>query len=148
MPTENTAVCRECGRHYELPGSPSCGHSQAPPPDSPLGQLLSSFKLRGEPSAALLDELAQEKSARADVEAKLAAAQDGLEHALQQAGEREQALVDLLVDVAAQQAMPDDSWREQLRKIKAPSPTPEPHALTRGEEEKTLRLPWSFRAGC
>lgn len=76
MPTENTAVCRECGRHYELPGSPSCGHSQAPPPDSPLGQLLSSFKLRGEPSAALLDELAQEKSARADAEAKFAAAQE------------------------------------------------------------------------
>lgn len=45
MPTENTACCRECGQHYELPAAPSCGHSQMPVPDSPLGQLLSSFKL-------------------------------------------------------------------------------------------------------
>jgi hypothetical protein len=49
MPTENTACCRVCGAHWELPGAPPCGHSQLPSPDSPLGQLLASFRAVADP---------------------------------------------------------------------------------------------------
>lgn len=57
MPSANVACCRQCGVHYELPGLPRCGHSQAPEPDSPLGQLIGSFKSRE------LQELQVEKDA-------------------------------------------------------------------------------------
>lgn len=60
MPTENTACCRECGRHWEMPGAPPCGHDQAPDADSPLGRLLASFKvdsLKGESASRPTQEL-------------------------------------------------------------------------------------------
>lgn len=40
----NVALCRECGKSWTLPGAPPCGHSQLPPADSPLGQLVASFR--------------------------------------------------------------------------------------------------------